>query len=138
MIHHVSMGLALPRMFAVAQSATLGSGVTRPSLLMECDISPCENNGSCAILAGSYICTCPFNYNGLSCQNPGECSEVYSSVFVCVCMLQLLSDNYVKVRVFSGLYCPYTETSVPACGAFIIIIIIHQCSINFWVWVWFW
>ncbi len=39
--------------------------------MMDCDISPCENNGSCAILAGSYICTCPFNYNGVNCQNPG-------------------------------------------------------------------
>ncbi len=41
------------------------------SLAMDCDVSPCENNGSCALLAGSYICTCPFNYNGVNCQNPG-------------------------------------------------------------------
>lgn len=36
----------------------------------ECDSSPCENNGSCVILGGSYICNCGPDFTGSECQTP--------------------------------------------------------------------
>jgi len=35
---------------------------------IECDVNPCENNGTCRLLAGSYLCNCSQGFSGLFCE----------------------------------------------------------------------
>lgn len=35
---------------------------------IDCDVNPCENNGTCRLLAGSYICNCSSGFSGLFCE----------------------------------------------------------------------
>ena len=37
-----------------------------------CDINPCQNGGSCRIVAGVYKCTCPPKVSGEFCDNLGK------------------------------------------------------------------
>ena len=49
---------------------------------IECDTNPCENNGTCRLLAGSYICNCSQGFSGLFCeQSKAPC--LIKLVFYC-------------------------------------------------------
>ena len=43
-------------------------------MVRECEINPCENGGTCSLVATSYVCSCPEGYTGLFCEQiePGS------------------------------------------------------------------
>ena len=38
------------------------------SVITECEENVCENGGTCQMLAGSVICTCPPHLTGVECE----------------------------------------------------------------------
>ena len=38
----------------------------------ECEVSPCENGGSCIAHAGSLNCLCSSDYTGAYCEDKGQ------------------------------------------------------------------
>ena len=42
--------------------------VSRSPVMTECEENVCENGGTCQMLAGSVICTCPPHLTGVVCE----------------------------------------------------------------------
>ena len=57
-------------------------------MYIECDINPCENNGTCRSLAGSYICNCSRGFSGLFCEQSNYNLRVYDC-FLIICVLDV-------------------------------------------------
>ena len=86
MTHHARMELVLTTIHVNALRATQVVHVTvsvrvsynhrvtmnyiiLPSVYTECTQNPCRNQGTCQILAGSYLCTCTPEYTGDFCED---------------------------------------------------------------------
>ena len=46
------------------------------TVVNECDINPCENEGSCSLVGRSYICHCANGYYGSFCQHSPPIGEL--------------------------------------------------------------
>ena len=63
---------------------------------IECDVNPCENNGTCQSLAGSYICNCSRGFSGLFCEQSNQLNYAYVCVRICIrIVLSFKSSNPV-------------------------------------------
>ncbi|XP_033097580.1 fibropellin-1-like [Anneissia japonica] len=85
--------------------------------LIGCNMFPCQNQGTCISVTGSYFCVCPPGYAGINCETPpvspcstnlclngGTCTDVSATAFVCTCVVG-----------FTGVFC---ETALTGCNTF--------------------
>ena len=69
----------------------------------QCDSAPCENGGTCFVVATGYRCFCPTGYEGTNCQIPGE----FYSEFIgqaCTCRRLLIIDS-IYARLICNSWC---------------------------------
>ena len=62
-----------------------------PSVYTECTQNPCQNQGICRILAGSYMCVCMPGYSGVFCED-GQLRQYID--------ILLYNNYYVYMQVF--------------------------------------
>lgn len=62
------------------------------------EISPCQHEGTCIDVDGSYSCACPTGYTGFFCQD-GELHEGAACVFVlCFTRVNLFDIGCVRLQ----------------------------------------
>ena len=70
--------------------------VTYFIVYIECDVNPCENNGTYQSLAGSYICNCSRGFSGLFCEQSNQLNYAYVCIHICIrIVLSFKSSNPV-------------------------------------------